>query len=169
MIVNEFGELGIDGKLVVGTEDNVIELNNGCLCCTVRGDLIEAIRRLLQSGRPLKRIVIETSGLADPGPVIQSFILDPVLAEHVALDAIVTVVDARHIRGQLSQDEAAEQVGLCRRAAAQQGRSRAGPRRRRIETELRRRNALARIIERNPATWRPRQCSTSAPSISRTC
>ncbi|WP_413711698.1 CobW family GTP-binding protein [Rhizobium sp. Rhizsp82] len=113
VIVNEYGEVGIDGKLVVGTQDDIVELNNGCICCTVRDDLISAIRNLLASGRPIDRFVIETSGLADPAPVIQSFILDEVLSERLQLDAIVTVVDARHVERQLSQDEAVEQISFA--------------------------------------------------------
>ncbi|MEP9379350.1 GTP-binding protein [Aquabacter sp. CN5-332] len=113
VIVNEYGEVGIDGQLVVGTQDEVIELSNGCLCCTVRGDLIAAIGDLMASGRPIDRIVIETSGLADPAPVIQSFVLDDVLSRRPALDAIVTVVDARHLPLQLSQDEAREQIAFA--------------------------------------------------------
>lgn len=110
VIVNEYGEVGIDGQLVVGTEDEVVELNNGCICCTVRNDLITALRNLLDSGRPIDRIVIETSGLADPAPVVQSFVLDEVLSKHIALDAIITVVDARHVKDQLSQETAKEQI-----------------------------------------------------------
>lgn len=113
VIVNEYGEVGIDGKLVVPTTDEVIELNNGCICCTVRGDLIAAIGELLRSGRPIDRIIIETSGLADPAPVIQSFLLDEALARRLQLDAIVTVVDARHMKQQLSQDEAREQISFA--------------------------------------------------------
>ncbi|GLR57487.1 CobW family GTP-binding protein [Rhizobium indigoferae] len=113
VIVNEYGEVGIDGKLVVPTTDEVIELNNGCICCTVRGDLIAAIGELLRSGRPIDRIIIETSGLADPAPVIQSFLLDETLARRLQLDAIVTVVDARHMKQQLSQDEAREQISFA--------------------------------------------------------
>ncbi len=113
VIVNEYGEVGIDGQLVVETEDAIVELNNGCICCTVRDDLIAAIRGLLASGRPIDRFIIETSGLADPAPVIQSFILDEVLSANLELDAIVTVVDARHIARQLSQEEAVEQISFA--------------------------------------------------------
>lgn len=113
VIVNEYGEVGIDGQLVVATEDEVIELNNGCVCCTVRTDLITAIRGLLESGRKIDRLIIETSGLADPAPVIQSFMLDEVLASRIQLDAIVTVVDARHVAQQLEHDEAREQIAFA--------------------------------------------------------
>lgn len=110
VIVNEYGEVGIDGQLVVETKDEIVELNNGCICCTVRDDLIVAIKRLLDSGRHIDRFIIETSGLADPAPVIQSFVLDDVISERLELDAIVTVVDARHVDLQLAHDEANEQI-----------------------------------------------------------
>ncbi|TIP27019.1 MAG: GTP-binding protein [Mesorhizobium sp.] len=113
VIVNEYGEVGIDGKLVVEAKDEIIELNNGCICCTVRSDLISAIQALLASGRPIDRIVIETSGLADPAPVIQSFVLDEVLAERLQLDAIITVVDARHVERHMVLDEAMEQISFA--------------------------------------------------------
>ncbi|RXF73722.1 CobW family GTP-binding protein [Hansschlegelia zhihuaiae] len=113
VVINEYGEVGIDGQLVVETADTIVELNNGCICCTVRGDLVAAIGELVSSGRPIDRLIVETSGLADPAPVIQSFVLDDVLKSHVRLDAIVTVVDARHFRGQVAKDEAREQVAFA--------------------------------------------------------
>ncbi|ACK52347.1 cobalamin synthesis protein P47K [Methylocella silvestris BL2] len=113
VIVNEFGEVGIDGQLVVETAEAIVELNNGCICCTVRGDLVVAISDLIRSDRPIDRLIIETSGLADPAPVIQSFILDDLMSAHVQLDAIVTVVDVRHIARQLQHDEAREQIAFA--------------------------------------------------------
>ena len=99
VIVNEFGEIGIDGQLVVGTDEDILELNNGCICCTVRGDLTRAIGNIIASGRSLSHLVIETTGLADPAPIIQSFALDETLRAATELDAVVTVVDAKHIDG----------------------------------------------------------------------
>ncbi|MCW2244298.1 CobW family GTP-binding protein [Azospirillum canadense] len=113
VIVNEFGELGIDGQLVTSTDETVIELNNGCVCCIVRGDLIEALSRLIDGERVFDRVVIETSGLADPAPVIQSFVLDERLRLHYRLDAIITVADARHLPLQLTHDEAREQLAFA--------------------------------------------------------
>ena len=120
VIVNEYGEVGIDGKLVLETNDEIVELNNGCVCCTVRSDLITAIHRLLNSTRQIDRILVETSGLADPAPVIQSFMLDEILSNRLALDAIITVVDAKHVSGQLERGAGTDQ--LRGRAPAQQGR-----------------------------------------------
>ncbi|MER2249745.1 GTP-binding protein [Methylorubrum podarium] len=111
VIVNEFGEVGIDGQLVVGVDEDVIELNNGCICCTVRADLVATIGRLLARPQPVRRILIETTGLADPAPVIQSFILDEHLRARTELDALVTVVDARHNPLWLSMGEKVEAAG----------------------------------------------------------
>jgi G3E family GTPase len=113
VIVNEFGEIGIDGQLVIGAEEDILELNNGCICCTVRGDLTRGVGNLVASGRAIDRIVIETTGLADPAPIIQSFVLDEVLVANTSLDAIVTVIDALNIVDQLANEQAREQVAFA--------------------------------------------------------
>jgi G3E family GTPase len=145
VIVNEFGEAGIDGQLTLPTAETVIEINNGCICCKVRGDLIAALGDLLASGHSFDRVVIETSGLADPAPVIQSFVLDEVLRSRFALDAIVTVADARHLPMQLEHDEAREQIAfadvvLLNKIDLEPASSIAA-----VEAEIRRLNPLARI------------------------
>lgn len=96
VIVNEFGAVSIDAQLVVGVDEDVLEINNGCICCTVRTDLVTTIARLLTGSREITRIIVETTGLADPAPIIQSFVLDDSLRATTQLDAVVTVVDARH-------------------------------------------------------------------------
>lgn len=113
VIVNEFGDIGIDGALIDSGEEELIELNSGCICCVIRGDLVRTLRGLLRRGG-FEGIVIETTGLANPGPVIQTFYADQHLAAQCRLDAVITVVDALHIAGQLrdSQD-AADQVALA--------------------------------------------------------
>jgi G3E family GTPase len=113
VIVNEFGELGIDHQLIVATDESIVEMSNGCLCCTVRADLIGALGRILAQGRAWDRVIIETTGLADPGPVIQSFLLDAVLKRTTELDAIVTVVDAKHIAAHFAAPEAEEQIAFA--------------------------------------------------------
>jgi G3E family GTPase len=111
VIVNEYGEIGIDAELVVGVEDEVYELNNGCVCCKVRGDLIRVVSGLVRRGRAFDSILIETSGLADPAPVLQTFVLDDLLRQHTRLDGVVCVADARHLPAQLeSHAEAMQQV-----------------------------------------------------------
>lgn len=97
VIENEFGEIGIDQDLVLNEKEEVIEMNNGCICCTVRGDLIRIIKKLVTNDNPPDHILIETTGLADPSPVAQTFLTDPEIATTTFLDAIVTLVDAKHI------------------------------------------------------------------------
>jgi G3E family GTPase len=111
IIVNEYGDSGIDGQLVIDTEDEIVELNNGCICCTVRSDLIDAIHNILDS-RDIERIIIETSGLADPAPVIQSFLIDEKLILQTQIDGVITVVDALNIKKQTEYNEAKEQISF---------------------------------------------------------
>ncbi len=114
VIVNEFGELGIDNDLVVNADEEVFEMNNGCICCTVRGDLIRIIEGLMKRKDKFDGILVETTGLADPGPVAQTFFTDDDVKARTKLDAIVTVVDAKHFLAQLKQgDEAQEQVAFA--------------------------------------------------------
>jgi G3E family GTPase len=114
VIVNEFGEIGIDGDLIVGTDEELFEMSNGCVCCSVRGDLIRTLHELLRRPISFDAIVIETTGLADPGPVAQTFLVDHVLQRRIALDSITTVVDARHIRLRLDDSrEAREQIAFA--------------------------------------------------------
>ena len=105
VIENEYGEVGIDQALVLRGEEEIFEMNNGCLCCTVRGDLIRILGNLLKRRDRFDRILIETTGLADPAPVIQTFFVDDALKEHVRLDGVVTVVDARHVQLHLPPDD----------------------------------------------------------------
>ena len=120
VIVNEFGDVNIDGRLVVGTDDNVIELSNGCLCCTVQGDLVATLHTLLRRRRqavgpePFERILIEASGLASPGPAVQTLLVDPMLAIQLRLDGVITLAHGQHIARQLGEHpEAADQVGYA--------------------------------------------------------
>ncbi len=111
IVVNEFGEVGIDGQLIVADEEVVVEINNGCVCCTVRTDLVASVRDLLaRFGDLLERLIVETSGLADPAPVLQTFLADPDVRERVELEAVVAVIDALHANAQLDDDIAREQV-----------------------------------------------------------
>ncbi len=111
VIVNEYGELGIDGALVVGAEEEVYELNNGCVCCKLRGDLIRVVSSLLRRPGGFDGILIETTGLADPAPVVQTFSFDDLLRQHTRLDSVICVADARHLAAQLRDiPEAAAQL-----------------------------------------------------------
>ncbi len=114
VIVNEFGELGIDGGLVVGAEEELFELNNGCACCKVRGDLLRVIGGLVKRRDRFDGILVECSGLADPAPVAQTFFADDLIRQRTRLDSIVCVADARHLTASLETSrEAAEQVALA--------------------------------------------------------
>ncbi len=114
VIVNEFGEIGIDNDLVVDTDEEVFEMNNGCICCTVRGDLIRILGGLMKRKDKFDAILVETTGLADPSPVVQTFFVDDDVKERTKLDSITTVVDAKHVLDRLKDThEAAEQIAFA--------------------------------------------------------
>lgn len=113
VIVNEFGEVGIDNQLIIDADEEVFEMNNGCICCTVRGDLIRIIGNLMRRRDRFDHLVIETTGLADPAPAIQTFFVDDEVQTQARLDAVVTVVDARHIWQHWEADEAVEQIAFA--------------------------------------------------------
>ncbi|MFS2161344.1 GTP-binding protein [Pseudomonas sp. Pseusp122] len=114
VVVNEFGEVGIDGQLIVAEQEALIEINNGCVCCTVRADLVSSIKEMLAlAGNRLDRLIIETSGLADPAPVLQTFLADPDLRTRVELESVVTVIDALHLDGQLADEIVREQIAFA--------------------------------------------------------
>jgi len=130
VIENEFGEVGIDDNLVKGgsmaEEENIVEMNNGCICCTVRGDLIAGLKKLIKNSKkqnkPLDGVMIETTGLADPAPVAQTFFADDFVQQHMRLDGILTLVDAKHIIQHLDdekpegvENEAVEQIAFADR------------------------------------------------------
>ncbi|MSP01776.1 MAG: GTP-binding protein [Acetobacteraceae bacterium] len=108
VVINEFGELGVDNDLVVDTDEEVFEMNNGCICCTVRGDLIRIVSGLMKRRDKFDGIIIETTGLANPAPVAQTFFVDEDVKARTRLDAIVTVVDAKHLPARLADSHEAE-------------------------------------------------------------
>jgi G3E family GTPase len=113
LIINEVGKIGIDGALVETSKDEMIELSNGCMCCTVRTDLIKGVQNLLKKGG-FDYLLIETTGIAEPGPIAQTFLNIPQLQQYVRLDAIITVVDAEQIEKQMKETETArEQVSMA--------------------------------------------------------
>jgi G3E family GTPase len=114
VIVNEFGEIGIDNELVVGADEEVFEMNNGCICCTVRGDLIRIIEGLMRRKGKFDAILVETTGLADPAPVAQTFFVDADVQKDARLDAIVTVADAKFLSDRLKDaPEAKNQIAFA--------------------------------------------------------
>ena len=118
VIENEFGEVGVDSEIVEKTDESIVEMNNGCICCTVRGDLINILGNLKErrekGSLKFDRVIIETTGMADPGPVAQTFFTDEDIGAYYLLDSILTVVDAKHASKQLDEfREAQEQVGFA--------------------------------------------------------
>ena len=114
VVINEFGELGVDNDLVVDSDEEVFEMNNGCICCTVRGDLIRIVGGLMKRRDKFDGIIIETTGLANPAPVAQTFFVDDTVKAKARLDAIVTVVDAKHLPARLADShEAADQIAFA--------------------------------------------------------
>ncbi|HSI41701.1 MAG TPA: GTP-binding protein [Xanthobacteraceae bacterium] len=114
VVVNEFGEIGIDNELVVGADEEVFEMNNGCVCCTVRGDLIRIIDGLLKRKDGFDGIIVETTGLADPAPVAQTFFVDETVGARTKLDAVVTVADAKWLKDRLKDaPEAKNQIAFA--------------------------------------------------------
>jgi len=120
VIENEFGETGVDSEIIEKSDEQIVEMNNGCICCTVRGDLIRILGSLKEKREAgalkFDRVVIETTGMADPGPVAQTFFTDEDIGNYYLLDSILTVVDAKHAPKQLDEfNEAQEQVGFADR------------------------------------------------------
>ncbi|HWX83816.1 MAG TPA: GTP-binding protein [Xanthobacteraceae bacterium] len=114
VIVNEFGEIGIDNDLVVGADEEVFEMNNGCICCTVRGDLVRILDGLMKRKGKFDAIIVETTGLADPAPVAQTFFIDENVGRRTRLDAVVTVADARWLNDRLKDaPEAKNQIAFA--------------------------------------------------------
>ena len=146
VIVNEFGGIGIDGDLILSTDEELFEMNNGCVCCTVRGDLIRTLHGLLSKSGGFDAIIVETTGLADPGPVAQTFFVDPFLQSRTVLDSVTTVVDAKHILARLADSRAAgEQVAFADQIVLNKTELVAAAELRRVESRLRRLNPLAPI------------------------
>ncbi len=146
VIENEFGEAGVDGGLVLETDEELIEMNNGCLCCSVRGDLIRAFHNLLRRADRFDHILVETTGLADPSPVVQSFFVDDELKAKMRLDAVVTVVDAKHVLLHLDRArEAREQIAFADVVLLNKADLAAPAELDALEARVRHLNAMARI------------------------
>ncbi len=119
VIVNEIGQIGIDNQLVMNVEEEIMEMTNGCLCCTVREDLLVALKQLLdvkaEGKMDFDGLVIETTGLANPGPIIQTFFLDPVIQSSYKVDGVVTVIDSYHIHKHFEKRTGSKRTNcLCR-------------------------------------------------------
>ena len=146
VIVNEFGEVGIDNDLIVGADEEVFEMNNGCVCCTVRGDLIRVLSGLMKRKGGFDAIIVETTGLADPGPVAQTFFVDDDVRARTELDSVTTVVDALHLPLRLGDSrEAVEQIAFADQIILNKTDLVSEAQLRDIEARIRRLNPLAPI------------------------
>jgi G3E family GTPase len=152
IIINEFGAINIDNQLVVGADEEIVELNNGCLCCRVRGDLVKSLANLFQKQKRFDYVLIETTGLADPGPVAQTFNM-PELKPKLRLDAIITVVDAKHIEKELNDaPEARAQIAFADLILVNKTDLAPSTELQRVETRLRKMNPLATIYRTQNST-----------------
>ena len=152
VIENEFGEIGVDQELVINAEEEIFEMNNGCICCTVRGDLIRILGNLMTRRDRFDRIVLETTGLANPGPVAQTFFVDDAMRERFALDGIVTMVDARHFEQQIiNSEETATQVAFADVIVLNKADLVSSEDLDALAHRVRGMNALARIVRADPA------------------
>jgi len=148
VIENEFGPIGIDQALVISAEEEVFEMNNGCICCTVRGDLIRILGRLLKRRERFDHILIETTGLADPGPVAQTFFVDDDIKQHFALDGMVTLVDAAHVELHLDESpECRHQIAFADRIVLNKLDLVSKADAARVEARIRRMNGLAELLK----------------------
>ncbi|MBS1061978.1 GTP-binding protein [Gluconobacter wancherniae] len=148
VVVNEFGELGVDNDLVVDADEEVFEMNNGCICCTVRGDLIRILGNLLRRRGRFDGIIVETTGLADPAPVAQTFFVDENIREKARLDAVVTVVDAFNVMQTLDESpEAINQIAFADVIILNKTDLADEARRAEIVARIRKINAVAQIHE----------------------
>ena len=147
VIENEYGEVGIDQALVIDAEEEIFEMSNGCICCTVRGDLIRVLSNLMKRRDKFDYVLVETTGLADPGPVAQTFFMDEDISSEYALDGIVTLVDAFHIDQQLGRsDESTEQIAFADVVVLNKTDLASAEGIDEIETRIREMNRMAKIV-----------------------
>jgi len=152
VIENEFGEIGVDHELVINAEEEIFEMNNGCICCTVRGDLIRILGNLMKRRDKFDRIVLETTGMANPGPVAQTFFVDEDMREQFALDGIVTLVDARHFHLHVgNSEEAREQIAFADVIVLNKTDLVSAEELDALERRVRAMNAISRIVRADPA------------------
>jgi G3E family GTPase len=145
VIENEYGEIGIDHELVVQSDEEIFEMNNGCICCTVRGDLIRILGRLMRRKHKFDHIIIETTGMADPGPVAQTFFMDEEMKDKLRLDAIITLVDVKHVLQHLDSDECNAQLAFADVVLLNKADLVSDAELAEVETQVRGLNKLARI------------------------
>ena len=171
VVINEFGELGVDNDLVVDSDEEVFEMNNGCICCTVRGDLIRIVGGLMKRAQKFDGIIVETTGLANPAPVAQTFFVDEDVKAKTRLDAIVTVVDAKHLLARLEDcPEAADQIAFADVIVLNKLDLVTPEELAAVEDTHPRRSTASPTSTRPPAAMcRPTSCSASTPSTCSAC
>lgn len=152
VIENEYGEINIDHALVINADEEIFEMSNGCICCTVRGDLIRVLGNLMKRRDKFDYVLIETTGLADPGPVAQTFFMDEEIQSEFTLDGIVTLVDSAHISQQLGRsDESTEQVAFADVLILNKTDLVDDPALDSLETRLRDMNRMAKVVRTEQA------------------
>jgi G3E family GTPase len=167
VIVNEFGEIGIDNELVVGADEEVFEMNNGCICCTVRGDLIRILDGLMKRKGKFDAIIVETTGLADPAPVAQTFFMDQDVSDAARLDAVVTVADAKWLSDRLKDaPEAKNQIAFADVIVLNKIDLVSPQELDEVEARIRAINPYARVHRTQNCAIPIRRCSTARPSTS---
>ena len=167
VIVNEFGEIGIDNDLVVNADEEVFEMNNGCICCTVRGDLVRIIEGLMRRKGKFDAIIVETTGLADPAPVAQTFFMDENVGAKARLDAVVTVADAKWLKDRLKDaPEAKNQIAFADVILINKTDLVTPAELEELEARIRGINPYAKLHRTQRARSRSTRCSAATPSIS---
>ena len=149
VIENEFGEIGIDQDLVINADEEIFEMNNGCICCNVRGDLIRILAELLDRTSQFDLVILETTGMADPGPVAQTFLVQEDIQENYTLDGIITLIDAKHVTRHLDDetDEVLAQVAFADRMIINKVDLVSEEERRALRNRLQSMNSMAGIYE----------------------
>jgi len=149
VIENEFGEIGIDQDLVINADEEIFEMNNGCICCNVRGDLIRILAELLDRTSQFDLVILETTGMADPGPVAQTFLVQEDIQENYTLDGIITLIDAKHVTRHLDDetDEVLAQVAFADRMIINKVDLVSEEERRALRNRLQSMNSIAGIYE----------------------
>jgi len=148
IIENEFGEIGIDSEFVIGADDDIFEMSNGCICCSIRGDLIETLNRLLERQQKFDYILIESTGLASSGPIAQAFLIEDEISKSLFLDGIVTLVDAKHISKNLNEQEVVwEQVAFANVILLNKADLVTKPEMEKLEKQIRQINPTAKVCK----------------------
>ena len=148
IIENEFGEIGIDSEFVIGADDDIFEMSNGCICCSIRGDLIETLNRLLERQQKFDYILIESTGLASSGPIAQAFLIEDEISKSLFLDGIVTLVDAKHISKNLNEQEGGwEQIAFANVILLNKADLVTKPEMEKLEKQIRQINPTAKVCK----------------------